>query len=82
MFFYLKTNHCIGSFSAVSSLEAKASGKIGAVTMALILGTQIIGVIQGIIFTVAVHPGTNLGGEVPKSKGNTKYGDIFADLLR
>ena len=50
--------------------------------MALILATQIISVIQGIIFAVIIHPGTALGGEVPESKATANYADIFADLLR
>ena len=63
-------------------MDARASGKLGAITMMYIFTTQLIGVIVGIILAVSIQPGNSLGGELTGTVPATSYTDIFIDFLR
>ena len=66
----------------ISSMEASASGKLGAITMVYIFVTQFISVILGVILAVAIQPGSSFGGELTDAVSTTSYTDVFIDFLR
>ena len=68
----------------VSSMEGKASGRVGGVFMAYIIITNLIGVVVGLIFALSIHPGTNLETEPfnRTAKVDTSYTDLFTDFIR
>ena len=76
MFFFC----CTG----VASLDAKASGRMGLVSLLYIVITQLIGCSIGVALGVIVKPGVQFakGQEFQVSESSTHYGDVFADLLR
>lgn len=68
--------------TGMSHLDAKSSGSLGIATLIWVFSTQIVCVILGITLAVAIHPGKNLGGDVPSVTTSTEYTDIFGDFLR
>lgn len=52
--------HIIISLSGISSLDAGVSGKMGLRTLIYYFATTFAAIIVGIIFVLAIHPGTDI----------------------
>ncbi|CAH1261832.1 SLC1A3 [Branchiostoma lanceolatum] len=70
--------------SALSTLDAKTSGRLGGRAIAYYAGTTLIAVIIGIILVVAIHPGKGDPDAIARAGSSRRVSaaDSFLDLIR
>ncbi|KAI8479118.1 hypothetical protein Bbelb_431530 [Branchiostoma belcheri] len=70
--------------SALATLDAKTSGRLGGRAVAYYAGTTLIAVIIGIILVVSIHPGQGDPSKIERAGSSRRVSaaDSFLDLIR